>query len=56
MTEDGHLMEKYTEANEEFTSQYPETVFPPPIKEVMAYHMERWYFFLLYSFFNSLIA
>lgn len=41
MTEDGIFLEKYSDANEEFTSEYPETVFPPPIKEAMAYHMER---------------
>lgn len=41
MTEEGFFLENYSDANEAFQSKYPDTVFPPPIKEVMAYHMER---------------
>ncbi|XP_053402468.1 RNA cytosine-C(5)-methyltransferase NSUN2-like [Mercenaria mercenaria] len=41
MTEEGFFLENFTDANEKFQADYPATVFPPPIKEVMAYHMER---------------
>lgn len=42
MTEDGTFIDNYADASEMFTNIIPDTVFPPPIKDVMAYHMERW--------------
>lgn len=42
MTDEGLFYEKPSDASPEFVEAYPDSVFPPPIKEVMAFHMERW--------------
>ncbi|XP_052817003.1 RNA cytosine-C(5)-methyltransferase NSUN2-like [Mya arenaria] len=37
----GRMLESYEEGDEEFRNLFPCSVFPPPIKEAMAFHMER---------------
>lgn len=42
MADDGLFYENTSEASPKFSEDYPDSVFPPPAQEAMAFHMERW--------------
>ena len=54
MSPEGLFYQNYAATSEEFKKNFPESVFPPPPKEALAFRMERWYvhdlFYLLQKF------